>query len=117
VGQAAYGYYPLMDCFVLPSLQEGLSIALLEAMASRLPCVVTSVDHTHPVIENRVNGMVIQPVNVGQLVDALEAIMGDNDTKIQLGNSAYDSVIKNFTLDGLANAYDTLISSLVNVRE
>ena len=37
----AYSYYPLFDCFALPSVREGLSMALLEAMSCGLPSIVT----------------------------------------------------------------------------
>lgn len=113
VGESAYGYYPLMDCFVLPSLQEGLSIALLEAMASRRACIVTSFDGKHPVVENKQNGMVIAPANVSQLVDAITALIASKELKIQLGNNAQETVTKNFTLACVANSYSNLIKSVL----
>lgn len=113
VGESAYGYYPLMDCFVLPSWQEGLSIALLEAMASKRACIVTSIDGIHPVIENQVNGMVILPANIPQLVDAIESIIGSESLKVQLGNNARAIVVKNFDFGCVTNSYSNLISSVL----
>ncbi len=110
VGEQAYGYYPLMDCFVLPSLQEGLSIALLEAMASKRASIVTSVDITHPVIKNHKNGIIIAPAHIPQLIDALNAVIENEDFRIQLGNNAYATVAENFTLAGTANSYCNLIN-------
>ena len=57
VHQQAFGYFPLFNCFVLPSLTEGLSIALLEAMSFGLPCLVTHDAHKHPVIKSGYNGL------------------------------------------------------------
>ncbi len=113
VGESAYGYYPLMDCFVLPSLQEGLSIALLEAMASERACIVTSADGKHPVVENQINGMVITPANIPQLVDALTVLIENRELKVQLGNNAQATIAKNFTLARVANSYSNLISSVL----
>lgn len=113
VGESAYGYYPLMDCFVLPSLQEGLSIALLEAMASTRACIVTSSDGKHPVVENKKNGMVIAPANIPQLVDAIMSLIVDKALKVQLGNNAQATVTKNFTLARVANSYSNLIKSVL----
>ena len=113
VGEQAYGYYPLMDCFVLPSLQEGLSIALLEAMASKRASIVTSVNTTHPVVKDQVNGLIIPPAHIPDLVDALAAIMVNEDLKVQLGTNAHDSVAENFTLARVANSYSNLIKSVI----
>jgi len=113
VGDSAYAYYPLMDCFVLPSLQEGLSIALLEAMASSRACIVTSLHEAHPVIEDQINGIVISPANSGQLVGALMAIMASDNLKVQLGNNAHETVVGKFTLSRVANSYSNLISAVL----
>ena len=47
IGQQAYGYYSLFDCFAMSSDKEGISIALLEAMAFSLPCVATNSQSIH----------------------------------------------------------------------
>lgn len=112
VGEQAYGYYPLMDCFVLSSLQEGLSIALLEAMASKRACIVTSLD-VHPVVEDQVNGLVILPAHIPQLIDALTAIVQNGDLKVRLGNNAYATVVKKFSLESVVNSYSNLIDSVL----
>ena len=51
VGVSAIGYYPLFDCFVLPSKQEGLSVALLEAMACGVAPLITG-SRPHEVIDH-----------------------------------------------------------------
>jgi glycosyltransferase involved in cell wall biosynthesis len=58
----AYRFYPLFDCFALSSQSEGLSIALLEAMALGLPIISTHLMKTHDAIEHGKNGLLI-PVN------------------------------------------------------
>ena len=59
VGQSAYGYYPLFDCFVQSSHKEGISIALLEAMSWGITCVVTNSDAKHPVLTANKDGLLI----------------------------------------------------------
>ena len=53
-----------MDIFIMPSLDEGLPIAMLEAMAVGLPVIVTPVGEIPRVIENKQNGILIEPVEV-----------------------------------------------------
>jgi glycosyltransferase involved in cell wall biosynthesis len=116
VGDSAYGYYPLMDCFVLPSLQEGLSIALLEAMASKRACIVTSTDATHPVIEHQRNGLVIMPADIQQLVDAIRLLIDSPEVNSRLGVQAYDTVLRQFTLNNTVHSYDRLIKETIQVE-
>lgn len=78
IGQPAYRYYKLFDCFVQPSTYEGLSMALLEALCFKIPCVVTGKNSSHEIIKNNYNGLVIEPLNVDQLYQAIETVYLDN---------------------------------------
>jgi len=64
-------YLNASDLFVLPSLSEALSIALIEAMYLGLPCVVTDVGSNRELIENNTNGIVVEPKNIDALKDAI----------------------------------------------
>lgn len=64
--------YPVMDCFVLPSLSEGLPLSLLEAMASAVPVIATRVGHV-PIVLEGLPVSVIAPGHVDALVSAMEA--------------------------------------------
>lgn len=70
-GQKAQPYYSQFDCFVQPSQFEGLSLALLEALHSHVPAIVTSPTKTHDIIRHRYNGYIIEPNNYEQLIEAL----------------------------------------------
>jgi len=56
-----------IDVFVLPSLWEGQPIALLEALALRKPCIVSNVDGISEIIEDEVNGYLVNPRDVREL--------------------------------------------------
>ena len=66
--------YQKADIFVLPSYNEGMSNALLEAMACGLPVVVTDVGGTEELVENGVNGFVFNAGKVDELVNVLQKI-------------------------------------------
>ncbi len=55
----AYRFYELFDCFALSSQTEGLSLALLEAMAFGLPIITTHTSISHEVIIDGINGLLI----------------------------------------------------------
>ena len=105
VGQSAYGYFPLFDCFVLSSDQEGLSIALLEALSFSLACVVTSAQSAHELIEHGRNGLVIEPKNKLLLTQALKEIVDDKQLRFQLGTQGHKTLQDKFNLNAMIDAY------------
>src|SRR5207248_10097864 len=71
--------------FVMPSRWEGMSNALLEAMACGLPCVATRVSGSEDVILDGVNGLLVEPEQPAEMAEALRRIIEDTDFAQQLG--------------------------------
>ncbi|ABA24440.1 Glycosyl transferase, group 1 [Trichormus variabilis ATCC 29413] len=80
------------DVFVLPSYNEGLPMSMLEAMSWGLPVIVTPVGGIPEVINHNQNGILVQPGNQQQLVQAMQQLINDEDMRIALGNAARHSV-------------------------
>lgn len=76
------------DVFVLPSHWEGQPIAILEAMASGLPVVVTSVGANPDVVRDGIDGLVVPPHCPEALAEALERLLSDVGLRRKLGASA-----------------------------
>ena len=72
------GIYRNADIFVLPSRDEGMANALLEAMATGLPVIGTSVAGTAEVITHKETGLLVPPDNADELAAALTALINDN---------------------------------------
>lgn len=70
-------YMALMDIFLLPSLSEGASMTLLEAMSLSKPCVVTDAGGNKELIGNDVNGCVTPNNSAVEYAKALTSLMGD----------------------------------------
>jgi glycosyltransferase involved in cell wall biosynthesis len=67
-------WYSAMDAFVLPSLTEGTPMALLEAMAYRVPVIASAVGGVPAMLSDRENGILIPPGDVGQLGEAMQML-------------------------------------------
>jgi glycosyltransferase involved in cell wall biosynthesis len=76
------------DAFVLPSLWEGLPMALIEAMASGLPVIATQVSGSQQVVEQDRSGILVQPGEVPPLRQAIEYLLADPEWARQLGKAA-----------------------------
>ena len=77
-----------LDLFVLPSLQEGLSIALIEAMGLGRPAVVTNVGGLPEVVEDGAQGLVVPPANSRALAEAILTILADQELRRNMGERA-----------------------------
>jgi glycosyltransferase involved in cell wall biosynthesis len=82
------GAYHLADIFVLPSYNEGMSNALLEAMACGLTPVVTDVGGTSELVNEERNGFVFKAGNSEQLTSILEKIANQPDILDRMGRSS-----------------------------
>jgi glycosyltransferase involved in cell wall biosynthesis len=91
-----------MDVFALPSLWEGLPIALLEAMASGLPVVATPVGGIPEVIRNGKNGLLVPPEDPVALAAALRRIRHDAVLAEVLGREGRETVRERYTHRRLA---------------
>jgi len=80
------------NSFVLPSRYEGMSIALLEAMAFGRACVVTAVSGSDDLIESGVNGLKIEPQNISALENSLIFLLEHQAEAREFGKKAQERV-------------------------
>ena len=101
------------DLFVLPSLWEGLSIALLEAMAAARPIVATEVSGTTQALRDGRSGRIVPPRDVEALAKAVKDLLIDPDRARPLGEAARETVRRRFSAERQAKAYLDLYSTLL----
>jgi len=80
--------------FVLPSFEEGVSSALLEAMASGLVCLVSDIEANKDVISDGENGLLFPAGSHMALAELLESCSGNEDLRVDLSRRARDYVVK-----------------------
>ncbi len=101
------------DMFVLPSRAEGLSNALLEAMAHGLPAVASDIPGNSDLITDGRNGLLFAPGDPGALADRLELLVGDESKRGDLGRQARESVESHYALAEITARYISLYEDLV----
>jgi len=105
-----------MDVFVLPSLSEGMSNTLLEAMASSLPVVATRVGGNPELVEEERSGWLFEPGDVMALAAILERIGRDSNLREGLGQAARRRAVQHFSLEGMVGSYRNLYVELARKR-
>ena len=96
--------------FVLPSLKEGFPNALLEAMSIPLACVSTKFsDGKNEIIENGINGLVVNPGNSEELSAAMELLIFNQGLREKLAKKAFN-VRDDYNFDKVAAQYLNFIS-------
>ncbi len=99
---------PVLSCsdiFVLPSREEGMSRALMEAMAMSLPCVATDVGGANEVIVNGVSGLIVEFGNVEDFGGQIVKLTEDGDLRRKMGAAARLRIIENFDMEKIAKKY------------
>ncbi len=91
--------YGCADVFVLPSIQEGQGIVLLEASASEKPVVAFNIGGVNEVVINGETGLLASRGSVDELTEALQKLLGDADLRRRMGSAGRRFVVENFTWD------------------
>lgn len=99
------------DIFILSSIYEGLGLVVIEAMAIKVPVIGTNVTGINEIIGNRVNGLLIEPMNELAIVNAIFEIVANNALRHNLVENAYKTVREKFHVDKMVRSYELLYGS------
>lgn len=97
-----------LDVFVLPSLNEGISNTILEAMAAGLPIVATAVGGTPELIKNEKNGLLVEPRNYPALTQALARYLNDEDLRSAHGEQNRMIIDSQFSILAMVSEYEAV---------
>jgi sugar transferase (PEP-CTERM/EpsH1 system associated) len=104
--------YRALDVFVLPSLREGISNTLLEAMASGRPVIATRVGGNPEIVPEGIAGQLVSP-DPEDLASAILTYVENPNLMRAHGEGGRAHVLKSFSLDAMVRNYDRVYGSLL----
>ena len=105
-----------LDCFVLPSLAEGVSNTVLEAMACGLPVIATRVGANAELVEENVTGRTVPAGDSGALAREIAAYCQSPELARQHGRQARSRAERRFSLERMVEDYDRVYHGLLRPR-
>lgn len=109
-----HDYLLASDVFVLPSISEGMSNALLEAMMSGLAVIASKIDANNNVIQDKINGLLFECKNSNQLSDFIVLLLNETELRRNLGREAKKSAIEKYSMDLVADKHLQLYNQLLH---
>ena len=106
-------YLAATDIFVLPSLTEGLPLALLEAMAAGRPVIASDVGGIPTVIEDKKTGLLVKPKDPAALKRALTILINDKEIARGLASNARELAERRFSLEKMTRSYEKVYSEIM----
>lgn len=109
--------YAGIDIFVLPSLNEGLPMTLLEAMAAGRPVIATRVGAIPNIVRQGETGLLVNPGDKADLRDALRALLAHPDMAQRLASNGNALVRQSYTSAAMAARYQQIYQSVIAERQ
>jgi glycosyltransferase involved in cell wall biosynthesis len=95
--------FDALDLFAMPSVGESFGIAYLEAWSRKKPVIGSRIGSTQCVIEDGVDGVLVNPGSAGELAGAIVRLLADRSTRERMGKLGYEKTMNRFTWDQITN--------------
>ena len=96
-------WYHKVDIFVLPSLWEGIPLALLEAMSCGLPCVCTAVGGVPDILSDTGVGYLVPPDDPNSMSSRITQLLDDETLRKGMGKRARELIEEKYTIEHMAS--------------
>ncbi len=106
-------YLAMMDVFILPSLTEGLGLAILEAFAAGKPVVASRAGGIINVVEDGKNGVLVRPGDERSIAQAVERLLSDRAWAQTLAQAGRKTVQEKFLLSRMAQEIENVYAGLL----
>jgi glycosyltransferase involved in cell wall biosynthesis len=107
--------YEALDVFVLPSIGESFGIAYLEAWMCRKPVIGSRIGSTACVIEDGIDGLLVDPDDSKTIADAIIELLADPERRGRMGARGYTKTVDHFTWDKVTDEiedfYDLILQN------
>ncbi|MEO8386752.1 MAG: glycosyltransferase [Betaproteobacteria bacterium] len=105
-----------MDIFVLPSINEGMSNTLIEALAARIPCVASSVGGNPEIIRQNRDGLLFESNDATGLANCIAMLCESPELRSRLAESGRERTISQFSLETMIDNYQRLYRRALHGR-
>jgi glycosyltransferase involved in cell wall biosynthesis len=109
--------YNSFDIFVLPSLEEGLPVTILEALASQCPVVATAVGAIPEVIVTGQTGILIRPGEIEELAGAIRSLLLDSELRRRLGKNGQTLIHERYSSRIMSERYLKIYDGLMTRKQ
>jgi glycosyltransferase involved in cell wall biosynthesis len=109
-------FYSAIDALLLPSVNEGTPVSVIEALAAQRPAVATRVGGTPDVIRDGVDGFLVEVGDADALSDRLAELAADPDRRAKMGADGRAHVLDRYAVERLVDDIDRLYRSLLDAR-
>jgi len=106
--------YSAADVFVLPSLQENLPYAVMEAMACNTPCVAFRQGGITDLIDHEQNGYLAEPYDPNDLAQGIGWILENDEQQKKMADKARQKIIREFSIEYTAERHLNLFQELID---
>ena len=104
-------YYQTASIFCLPTYQEPFGIVFIEAMAARLPIVATRVGAIPELVQDGINGRLVEPGDIQSLANALSELLDDPEISRRFGERSYQLTRERYSWQAVGKRFQTNILS------
>jgi glycosyltransferase involved in cell wall biosynthesis len=109
-------FYDAIDVLVLPSINEGTPVSVIEALAARRPAVATRVGGVPDVVRDGIDGFLVDADDGDALATRLAELAADPELRARMGEAGHARVIERYTVARLVDDVDRLYRELLAER-
>lgn len=109
-----YEIFSVADAFILPSINEGLPVVLIEAMAAKLPIISTQIPGIQEIVKHERNGLLVPPADPEMLANAIEKLLVDPERFKAYGANGRFEVETKFSIESITKQYEEIYYCLMN---
>jgi glycosyltransferase involved in cell wall biosynthesis len=110
------GYYRLFDAFVLPSVNEGTPVSVIEALASGTPVVANRVGGVPDVVRDGVDGYLVEPGDVEEAATSLATLAANPELRRKMGEAGRAWALERYSVSRLVDDVDRLYRTLLAAK-